>query len=49
MGGKLNPNDTDNIGKSIKEVYDNGEMDIKTRGVKLFRILELVKSIPDKL
>jgi Lon protease-like protein len=33
----------------IKEIYDNGEMDIKTRGVKLFRILELVKSIPDKL
>ncbi len=33
----------------IKEVYENGEMDIKTRGVKVFRILELVKSLPDKL
>ena len=33
----------------IKEVYDNGEMDIRTRGIKVFRILELVKSIPDKL
>lgn len=33
----------------IKETYDNGEMDIRTRGVKVFRILELVKSIPDKL
>lgn len=33
----------------ITEVYENGEMDIKTRGIKVFRMLELVKSIPDKL
>ena len=33
----------------ITQVYANGEMDIKTRGVKVFRVLELVKSIPDKL
>jgi uncharacterized protein len=33
----------------ISKVYDNGEMDIKTRGIKVFRVLELVKSIPDKL
>jgi len=33
----------------ITKLYDNGEMDIKTRGVKVFRTLELVKSIPDKL
>ena len=33
----------------IKEVYKNGEMDIRTKGVKVFRILELVKSVPDKL
>lgn len=33
----------------ISKVHDNGEMDIKTRGVKVFRMLELVKSIPDKL
>lgn len=33
----------------ITEVYENGEMDIKTRGVKVFRMLELVKEIPDKL
>ena len=33
----------------ISKVYDNGEMDIKTKGLKVFRILELVKSIPDKL
>jgi Lon protease-like protein len=29
--------------------YDNGEMDIKTRGRKVFRILEVIKEVPDKL
>src|SRR6476620_5313195 len=29
--------------------FDNGEMDIKTRGGKVFRILEVIKEIPDKL
>lgn len=29
--------------------YDNGEMDIKTRGVKVFRTLEVIKQVPDKL
>ena len=33
----------------INKVYDNGEMDIKTRGQKIFRILEEVKVVPDKL
>jgi Lon protease-like protein len=33
----------------ISKVYANGEMDIKTKGLKVFRMLELVKSIPDKL
>jgi uncharacterized protein len=36
----------------IKEVttkYENGEMDIKTRGSKVFRILEVIKEVPDKL
>ena len=33
----------------ITKEYDNGEMDIKTRGLKVFRTLELVKSVPDKL
>lgn len=32
----------------VKE-YDNGEMDIRTEGLQVFRILEVVKSIPDKL
>lgn len=33
----------------ITEVYDNGEMDIKTKGTKVFRVLEILKSVPDKL
>jgi Lon protease-like protein len=33
----------------MSTVYDNGEMDIKTRGVKVFRTLELIKQVPDKL
>lgn len=35
--------------KEISKVYDNGEMDIKTRGEKVFRILEVIKSVPEKL
>ncbi|MFY7840704.1 MAG: LON peptidase substrate-binding domain-containing protein [Lacibacter sp.] len=35
--------------KEIKKVYEDGKMDISTRGVKVFRLLELVRSIPDKL
>jgi len=33
----------------ITKVHDNGEMDIKTRGSRIFRILEVIKDIPDKL
>lgn len=33
----------------ITEVYENGEMDIKTKGLKVFNILEVIKEIPDKL
>ena len=31
------------------KVYDNGEMDIKTVGLQVFRILELIKEVPGKL
>lgn len=31
------------------KVYDNGEMDIRTEGMRVFRVLELIKTIPDKL
>lgn len=33
----------------LTRVYENGEMDIKTKGLKVFRILEVIKEIPDKL
>ena len=33
----------------ISKVYESGEMDIKTQGEKVFRILEVIKEIPDKL
>ena len=33
----------------MSHVHDNGEMDIKTRGLKVFRILEVIKEVPDKL
>jgi Uncharacterized protein, similar to the N-terminal domain of Lon protease len=33
----------------VSKIYDNGEIDIKTKGQKVFRILEVIKEIPDKL
>ena len=33
----------------ICKVEDNGEMDIRTKGDKVFRILEVIREIPDKL
>ena len=33
----------------LSKLHDNGEMDIKTQGVQVFRILELIKEIPEKL
>jgi len=33
----------------VVKVYDNGEMDIRTQGMRVFRVLELIKSVPDKL
>jgi len=33
----------------IVEVYDDGRMDMRAGGVSVFRILEVVKQIPDKL
>jgi Lon protease-like protein len=33
----------------IVQVYDNGEMDIKTEGLAIFRVLEMIKLVPDKL
>lgn len=36
------------ITEVVKE-YDSGEMDIRTKGTSIFRILEVIKQIPDKL
>jgi len=33
----------------ITKVDDSGEMDIKTMGARVFRILEVIKDVPDKL
>lgn len=33
----------------ISKEYETGEMDIKTRGTKVFRILEVIDSVPEKL
>ena len=33
----------------ISNAYDDGKMDIKTRGLKVFRILEMIREIPEKL
>lgn len=33
----------------IVEIYEDGKMDVKTEGLQVFRILEVVKSLPDKL
>lgn len=33
----------------ITKTYPGGEMDIKTKGQKIFRILELIDSVPEKL
>ena len=35
--------------EEITKLYDNGEMDIKTKGTKVFRILEMIKEVPGKL
>lgn len=34
---------------SIEKTYEDGTMDVSTRGVKVFRTLEVVKDIPEKL
>lgn len=35
--------------KEISSTYENGEMDIKTAGVRVFKVLEIIKQLPDKL
>lgn len=33
----------------LSHLYESGEMDIRTRGLRIFRILEVIKEVPDKL
>lgn len=33
----------------IATTYDNGEMDIRTKGTMIFRVLEIIQQVPDKL
>jgi Lon protease-like protein len=33
----------------ISKRYENGDYDIKTKGFKVFRVLEIIKDVPDKL
>ena len=33
----------------ISKIYPDGEMDIKTKGVKVFRIMEVLREVPEKL
>jgi Lon protease-like protein len=33
----------------IVKIHDSGELDIRTLGLRVFRMLELIKSVPDKL
>ena len=49
MDGKIGEYGTSVNLESVEKTYENGEMDIRTRGVQVFRILELIPEIPDKL
>lgn len=33
----------------LSKEYERGEMDIKTKGSKVFKVLEVIKDVPDKL
>jgi hypothetical protein len=33
----------------LVKTYENGEMDIRTEGLRVFRVLELIKTVPEKL
>ncbi|MBK8609665.1 MAG: LON peptidase substrate-binding domain-containing protein [Chitinophagaceae bacterium] len=35
--------------KEISQVYEDGKMDIKTEGLQVFRMLELINELPEKL
>ena len=49
IGNKLQDHGTLVHITELSKQHDNGEMDIRTQGVQVFRILELIREIPDKL
>jgi uncharacterized protein len=49
IDGKVNEMGTLMEVTEITKQYDKGEMDIKTKGLKVFRILEVLRSLPEKL
>lgn len=49
IDNKLQENGTLVNVTELSKVYDNDEMDIKTKGEKVFRMLEIIKEVPDKL
>ena len=49
LNNKLQENGTLVSVTELSKLYDNGEMDIKTQGEKVFRMLEVIKEVPDKL
>jgi hypothetical protein len=49
INGKINELGTLLDITEISKVYETGEMDIKTKGKKIFRILEPIDDIPEKL
>lgn len=49
VDNKLQENGTLVNVTEMSKVYENGEMDIKTKGEKVFRMLEVIREVPDKL
>jgi uncharacterized protein len=49
IDGKVQEYGTALIIKSVNKVYDDGSMDIKTEGLAVYRLLEAIQSIPEKL
>lgn len=46
---KLEDNGTAMEVTELVKEYDNGEMDVRTRGASVFKVLEIVRDIPEKL
>lgn len=49
IDGKLKGKGTLMEIQDITKIYEDGKMDVITRGVRIFNLLELIKEIPEKL